>query len=476
MPDAPDEARAAPGLPRQAEEVDAGFRRDATLLLGATALVHGLDRQPAVVDREAGRPDDRGDASLSQVELRERMLDALRDGTEDARFRLLREVHPVAHDEGIRLVEDGQVVGVAVGDVLRQVRPEADDPVLAAVRATDERDAARRERTEVDRVPASRAADGDRHVLRPARRRRGLPLAEHAEPPDEVAIPVGTRRAVVWADGEEDLPAGAAQLIGDLHAGGTRADHEDRAIGKLLRVAVRARVELLDAGRGRHDRGKNGPLEWPGGGHDVARIDLAFARLHVEAGNTLAPAHLGNLHSAADRGAEALRVLLEVVGHLILGREGVRRDALDLHGREPVVPGRPVGDQRIPAARPPPLGDTLPLDHEVRHPTSRQVLAHRDSGLAGTHDEHFRLLERHTNLHAGEETRSRATPRPKPEAPDRWAATSSAPSDSTKPHRGSGGKYALPRQSIESLDVDAPPPGNSGARGLLGPAELHQNS
>jgi hypothetical protein len=59
-------------------------------------------------------------------------------------------------------------------------------------------------------------------------------------------------------------------------------------------------------------------------------------------------------------------VLLEVVGHLVLAGEGVGVE-VEFQAREAVVPGRAVGDQRVPAAGAPGLGDAVALQYQVRH-------------------------------------------------------------------------------------------------------------
>src|SRR5690606_35746190 len=64
VPDAPDEAGPPARLPRQAEEIDAGFDRYAALVFRPAFLVEGADLEPAVVDRVARCPDDRGDAGF----------------------------------------------------------------------------------------------------------------------------------------------------------------------------------------------------------------------------------------------------------------------------------------------------------------------------------------------------------------------------------------------------------------------------
>ncbi|MNN76215.1 hypothetical protein D3C81_1925740 [compost metagenome] len=45
------------------------------------------------------------------------------------------------------------------------------------------------------------------------------------------------------------------------------------------------------------------------------------------------------------------------------------------------MPGRAIGNQRIPASRAPGFGDTITLQHQVGHPELVQVLAQRHAGL-----------------------------------------------------------------------------------------------
>ncbi|MNP42783.1 hypothetical protein D3C76_1365700 [compost metagenome] len=47
------------------------------------------------------------------------------------------------------------------------------------------------------------------------------------------------------------------------------------------------------------------------------------------------------------------------------------------------MPGRTIGHQRIPAAGAPALGDTVALQHQVRHAELAQVFTHGYAGLAG---------------------------------------------------------------------------------------------
>ena len=297
---------------------------------GPAALVERVDVQPAVVGAEAGGPDDRGDPGSGQVELEHGVGEAFRVGAEHACFRLLRQVEAVAGDVGVGLVEQREQVRVAGGDVAREVGCEPHPAVDEGVRAADHRDPGRGELAEVDGVTAVGPAHRDGDVFGALGRRREVPLAEDPQPPDEVAAAIATRRSVVRADGQPDLAAGAAQLVGDLHAGRPRADDEHSAVGQLRRVAVVARVQLGESGGLRNDRRDHRHLEWPGRRDDVARLELAVGGLDGEAGPVGVAHDTGDLHAGANGRIDELGVGDEVVGDVVLRREVVGADRLEL--------------------------------------------------------------------------------------------------------------------------------------------------
>src|SRR4051812_9323418 len=78
VPYAPDEAGASPRLPGQSEKIYPGHGRNAALMARLAVVVEGMDLQPAVVGRVTGRPDDRGYPGASQLQLENRVPDALR--------------------------------------------------------------------------------------------------------------------------------------------------------------------------------------------------------------------------------------------------------------------------------------------------------------------------------------------------------------------------------------------------------------
>ena len=68
------------------------------------------------------------------------------------------------------------------------------------------------------------------------------------------------------------------------------------------------------------------------------------------------------------------------------------------------MPGGAVRHQGVPPPRPPPLGDAVALQNEVRHAEQAEMLAHRDAGLTAADDENLDLLARHLNLQCFSQT------------------------------------------------------------------------
>ena len=332
-------------------------------MLRLARFVEGVDLQPAEVEPVAGRPDDGGDPRRLEVEREDRIGHAVGIGRHDAGLRLLRQVEAVARDIGVRLVEHREVVGVAGREIRREPRLEGHHAVAERRRAADERHAPRREAAVVDGLAAVGAADREGDVLG-RRRRLGVPLVEHAEPPDVVAAAVAARRTVVRADRDVDAAAGLEQLLGDLRARGAGADDEDGAVGELAGVAVVGGMHLRDAGAVGDDPREDRALEGAGGGDDVLGLERALRGLDPEAGPAVQPRHRLHLDAAADRGAEPLGVGGEIVRDRLLRGEGLGV-AVERHAGEAVVPGRAVRDQRIPSSAAPALGDAVPLQHEV---------------------------------------------------------------------------------------------------------------
>ncbi len=306
--------------------------------------------------------------------------------------RLLGQVESGAADVGVGRLEQRQVVGVATGDGLTQVRGEPDRPVLEGVGAPEQRDALRGQVAEVDGVAAAGAADGYRDMLGALRRGLGVPQAQNAEPPDEVASPVPSRGPVVGADGQVDPSSRLLQLFGDLHPRRPGPDDQDGAVRQPARVAEELEWSCSATTPSGTIGGMTGAWKGP-----VATTTKRASTVPSEV-STRKPAAPGlaaqgrHLHTTSHRCRDLLRVGAEVVRDLLLRGEVVRSQAGELQARETVVPDRPVRDQGVPPLRSPALGDPVPLQNQVRHPGGPQVLTHRQSGLPGTDDENLYFL------------------------------------------------------------------------------------
>ena len=142
----------------------------------------------------------------------------------------------------------------------------------------------RRERVEVDRAPLGRADQLRRRKVAGADEVVDLVVAlvEDAggvHPPEDVAAPVGPRQPDVLADGERDRAAAAVDLVGELHAGGRRADDEHAAARRASSGdAVRHRRDVRDRRRARPaaTAGTLATLHGPAGEHHGRRTPHAL--------------------------------------------------------------------------------------------------------------------------------------------------------------------------------------------------------
>ena len=138
------------------------------------------------------------------------------------------------------------------------------------------------ERVEIERRPLGRADELRRR--QPARARQVVDLvvalvpdARGLHPPEHVAAAIRPRQPDVLADRERHRPAGAVDLVGELHAGRRRADDEHAAFGQLRRIAVVERRDLLDRRRHRLPKRRH------------ARQVAGAARDHDAAGTACSP-------------------------------------------------------------------------------------------------------------------------------------------------------------------------------------------
>src|SRR5436190_14808044 len=91
------------------------------------------------------------------------------------------------------------------------------------------------------------ARDRRQRARRVAPLHRRLIDAYLGEPPEQVSAAVAARQTAVSADGENDAPAGATQLLRDLRTRSAGADHQHRAWRQLFGIFVAAGMNLKDA-------------------------------------------------------------------------------------------------------------------------------------------------------------------------------------------------------------------------------------
>ena len=246
--------------------------------------------------------------------------------------------------------------------------------------------------SKVDRASAIGTTEGDRDVLGASRRRLEIPEAEHAEPPDKVAVAIATWWAGMRPDRHLHRTPGTLQLICNLHTGCTTTDHEHTAVRQLLRILVIARVDLQHRRISRHQRRHHRHLEGARRSNDVVGVDRSGRGLHAKATAVAVTPHGRDVNACMDRRFDLFGVVDEVVGNALLPREGIGVHALESETREAIVPRRTVGHERVPTPRTPALGNAIAFEHDVWNPSRAEMLADRDARMATADHHHFDLL------------------------------------------------------------------------------------
>ncbi|KPW99105.1 Uncharacterized protein ALO75_05350 [Pseudomonas syringae pv. coryli] len=300
--------------------------------------------------------------------------------------RLQRQVQAVACGVSISGIEQRKIIRVATVEVAHQIVLEVHLVADEAFGQAYEVHSGLSQPAEVDRVAAPCTTDRNGHVLLAGLHGFAVPQPQHTHPPAEIPAAIGARRTVVRADRQVHFATREQQLLGDLHTRGTSADHQYAALRQLLRIEIVRRVDLMKRLVNRRNRRDDRLLERP------CRRDQMID--HIGAGTgfdgkACTPGVAGNaldLDAGLDRRVECAGIALEVLGHLLLAREPVL-----IHGEfkagKPVMPGRTVGHQRVPAATAPCLGNAVFFKHQVLDAKTAQVFAGGHSGLPCTYDE-----------------------------------------------------------------------------------------
>ena len=218
-------------------------------------------------------------------------------------------------------------------------------------------------------VPPDHEDDGEEHPQQP-----GVPA--HG---DLAAVAAGQGGGV-----------GLRELVGDVGARVRGADDQHRTVAELARAAVLARVQLEDPGvelaRERGDQRR--AAEGAGGDHDVVAGVGPPGRIRRGDGE----ATVRSRRQVRDADAEPHRqavvggVLLEVVGDVVLAREGPAGRG-ERQARQAVVLGGGVEPEGVVLAAPLVADARAAVEDDERAAASLQVVAGGQAGLAGADDD-----------------------------------------------------------------------------------------
>jgi hypothetical protein len=181
------------------------------------------------------------------------------------------------------------------------------------------------------------------------------------------------------------------QLLGDLAAGLTAADHEHRAGWKRGRISVVVDVQLKQPGGQRGSGGRPvGPLVGSGREHHAPGPQVALRGGEEEA---VLPGAFDGLHldALAERSADRLRVALQRGDDLVAGHVPVRAVPVVRIARELDGPVWRDQAEAVPAI-PPGLTDPASFEDHVLQSCFAQVVADGKAGLSAAHHRHLDAL------------------------------------------------------------------------------------
>ena len=167
-----------------------------------TCFIDRVNLQPAEINSKAGCPDNGGDSGLCQIQLQNRIGHALRVRFNFPGFRFLRKVETIAGNKSVGLVQHRQGVRIPLRDIIRKIHREAHNTVFERFCPTNQRHPLARKTPEVHCMAATGTAHRDGDMFHAWLKGRGIPLAEDAQPPDEVTPTIASGREVVGAHRE----------------------------------------------------------------------------------------------------------------------------------------------------------------------------------------------------------------------------------------------------------------------------------
>ena len=185
---------------------------------------------------------------------------------------------------------------------------------------------------------------------------------------------------------------GAAELGGDLEPGVPAADHQHRSVGKAVRRAVRAAVQLQHVtAEVLRDRRRERHLEGPGGDDDLIGFVGPVGELDHEA--SVARADGPDAAVELDRQIEMSRVVGQVRDDIVAARVAVGLAGKREPGKAVVADG---GEQleRVPASSPGGCRFAGGLEDREAASLLGEVVADREAGLAAADHEDLAIVRR----------------------------------------------------------------------------------
>ena len=211
---------------------------------------------------------------------------------------------------------------------------------------------------------------------------RQIVIAHQVQPLDHVLAAVAASYARRVADAQVNFAAGEMQVFRDLAARLPAADHEHRALRKLLRVAIERRMDLHDVGRQtlratRDDRN----LIAAGRNHHLFGEMDAVGRIKHEAMLRVA-AQMPHRDAFAQRRAERADEIVHVGDNLIAQHEAVRVRTAIRKARQLALPVWRNETERVPTFGAPGVTGTLLFEHNMIDAALGQIPADRKPRLA----------------------------------------------------------------------------------------------
>src|SRR5688572_2694667 len=193
------------------------------------------------------------------------------------------------------------------------------------------------------------------------------------------------------------MPPRAAELVGELHAGGRRADDEHTALGQALRIAVVERRDGRDRRRyGVAERRHAGRVTRAARDDEAAALELALRR-----GNAVAVVGRPRFHDLgvpADRRVDSGRKAADEVDDLAHRHEAVWVVALVPVTGQTALRVRREQPQRVPTLAAPGVRDVAALEDNVLDRALGEHAAHREPGVPCADDDDGDAFYRQENL------------------------------------------------------------------------------